>query len=452
MKFSKYNFVYEDNGVLYLYNSKNAAFVKMSDKDDIEKFKELQKNNNLSLDNPMVKAFYNRGYIVDDDVDEYKEVQKNIKKIYADREKALTLMIYTTEQCNFRCVYCCEEHVDKRLSDENWENVLNFIDKRIEQDKIQVVRISFFGGEPLLEAKKILEFSKKLTDLKKKYKKLVIDNDITTNGYLLTPKLYDELVKFNVLTFQITVDGFADTHNKMRPRVDGEGTWDKIIDNLKYINSQKDKAVVVVRTNFNATNEKTVKDFIKWAKNILNSQKFTFMAHPVLKFSDNVAQEQVADESKKQKVKSDTDYEERSVNQYRNPLRNIGYTCKCSMKNYYVIKVNGRVSKCEQAYGDGFDVGYLDETGIHFDMDENLWNEGYETENCKDCYIYPLCAARGCPVRKVTDPERKDCILNTLKDGESVMDNIINAISSGALDASKSKVIKKVDPKEKRKN
>ena len=112
MKFSKYNFDFEDKGVLYLYNSKNAAFVKMSKVEDIEKYKELQNSNNLSLDDPTVKAFYTRGYIVDDNIDEYKEVQGKIKKIYSDREKFLNLMIYTTEQCNFRCVYCCEEHVN----------------------------------------------------------------------------------------------------------------------------------------------------------------------------------------------------------------------------------------------------------------------------------------------------------------------------------------------------
>ena len=451
MKFSKYNFDFEDNGILYLYNSKNAAFVKMAKEDDKKSFNTLCESE-LSLDNPMVKALYNRGYIVDDDIDEYKEVQKNIKKIYSDRDKCLNLMIYATEQCNFRCVYCCEEHVNKKLSDENWENILKFIDKRIEQDKICVVRISFFGGEPLLESKKILDFSRKLNDLKKKYKKLIIDNNITTNGYLLTPKLYDELVKLNLLTYQITVDGFAKTHNQMRPRVDGEGTWDKIIENLKYINSKKDKASIIVRSNFNATNGDTVIEFVNWARKTFKSEKMMFMAHPVVKFSDNVTEDQLADKSKIKNILAETDYEDRSINQYNNPLSNLGYTCKCSIKNYYVIKVNGRVSKCEQAYSGTFDIGYLDENGIHFEMDESLWNEGYETENCKDCYIYPLCAARACPVKKVFDPERKDCKLNKLKDGESVTDSIKEAITAGAFDMSKSKVIKKVNPKEKRKN
>ena len=451
MKFSRYNFDFEDKGVLYLYNSKNAEFVKMAKPEDIESYRELQKSSDLSLDNPTVNALYSRGYFVDDYADEYKEVQEIINKIYSDREKCLSLMIFTTEQCNFRCVYCCEGHVDKRLSDENWENILKFIEKRIEHDKVEIVRITFFGGEPLLETKKILEFSKKLNDLKKKYKNLIIDNNITTNGYLLTPKLYDELVKLNLLNYQITVDGFAETHNKMRPRVDGVGTWDKIIENLKYINSREDKASIIVRCNFNATNEGTVKEFMAWARKTFNNDKFKFMAHPVVKFSNNVSEEQLADLNSKEKKNkfAEIENEERSYNQYHNPLRNLGYTCKCSIKNYYVIKVNGRVSKCEQAYGDGLDVGYLDEDGIHFDIDERLWTEGYETENCEECYIYPLCAARVCPVRKIFDLERKDCLLNRLKDDESIMDPIKTAITAGAFDYSKSKVIRRVNPEEK---
>lgn len=448
MKFSKYNFDFEDKGVLYLYNSKNAAFVKMSKVEDIEKYKELQNSNNLSLDDPTVKAFYTRGYIVDDNIDEYKEVQGKIKKIYSDREKFLNLMIYTTEQCNFRCVYCCEEHVNKRLSDESWENLLKFIDKRIEQDKIEIVRISFFGGEPLLESKKILDFSRKLNELKKKYNKLLIRNNITTNGYLLTPKLYDELVKENLLNYQITVDGFAKTHNQMRPRVDGEGTWDKIIENLKYINMKDDNTNIVLRCNFNTTNEDEILDFVSWAKKTFTNKKFSFLMHPVMKFSDNVPEDQISDNKseKTRNILASTNYEERSFKQYMNPLSNLGYTCKCAVKNYYVIKVSGRVSKCEQAYGNSFDVGYLDEKGITFEMDESLWNEDFETENCKDCYIYPLCAARACPAKKVFDPERKDCLLNRLEDGKTIMDNIIEAIIGGALDYSKSKVIEKVNP------
>ena len=143
MKFSKYNMLINNNGCFILYNSKNAAFVKMDKKEDIKSFQKLNENS-LDLENPIVKALYNRGYIVDDNIDEYEEVKKEIENLYALRHKTLQLMIYVTEQCNFRCVYCCEKHVNKRFSDENWNNVFNFIETSVKNDGINLIKISFF--------------------------------------------------------------------------------------------------------------------------------------------------------------------------------------------------------------------------------------------------------------------------------------------------------------------
>lgn len=448
MKLSKYNLLVKVEDSLILYNSKNAAYVRIKGQDEINKIKKLIEEKDFSVDENMLKALYSRGYIVDDNIDEYQQIKEKIEKIYDDQAKTLMLMVYVTEQCNFRCVYCCEKHVDKRFSDENWESVYKFIERKIKEEGIKLVKISFFGGEPLLECKNIISFSEKLNLLKEKYSDLMIYNDVTTNGYLLTPKIYDKLVSLELLSFQITVDGFAETHNKMRPRVDGFGTWDKIIENLKYINTKEDNANIILRCNFNAENEDSVKDFMRWARKTFDNKKFVFDIHPVVKFSDNVDDSLLADkESKKTKdIFAELDNAERSVNKYRNPLSNLGFTCKCSKKNYYVIKVDGAVSKCEQAYGDSFSVGNLKNGNIVFDMDENLWNEGFERKECEDCIAYPLCAGRTCPVKKVFQPEtRKDCMLNSLED-KTVEDYIKERILEGVLTEEGSEVIRKVNP------
>ena len=57
--------------------------------------------------------------------------------------------------------------------------------------------------------------------------------NIITNGLLLTPEMVDRLIPFGLNGIKITLDGDRDTHNQMRPLRGGQGTFDKIIDNVR---------------------------------------------------------------------------------------------------------------------------------------------------------------------------------------------------------------------------
>src|SRR5215216_6583031 len=59
--------------------------------------------------------------------------------------------------------------------------------------------------------------------------------NVITNGLLLTPEVVDRLEPFGLNGFKITLDGDRDTHNRMRPLRGGQGTFDKIIGNLRRV-------------------------------------------------------------------------------------------------------------------------------------------------------------------------------------------------------------------------
>jgi len=55
---------------------------------------------------------------------------------------------------------------------------------------------------------------------------------MTTNGFLLSKDLFEELLSYNQNFFQITLDGWQDAHDAVRKQAGGRGSFAKIWENL----------------------------------------------------------------------------------------------------------------------------------------------------------------------------------------------------------------------------
>ena len=58
---------------------------------------------------------------------------------------------------------------------------------------------------------------------------------VITNGLLLTPEVVDRLLPYGLRGVKITLDGDRDTHNRMRPLRGGQGTFDRLIENIRSV-------------------------------------------------------------------------------------------------------------------------------------------------------------------------------------------------------------------------
>ncbi len=83
----------------------------------------------------------------------------------------------------------------------------------------------------------------------------------TSNGVLITPGRFDKLYSLGVSYYQITIDGLSGTHDLYRQSADGSGSFNKIIENLKYMASTDYGFEVTIRTNFNNEVFKNAKEF-----------------------------------------------------------------------------------------------------------------------------------------------------------------------------------------------
>lgn len=149
-------------------------------------------------------------------------------------------VIEVTQQCNFRCKYCCYsgEYEERRvhnplsMTEVTIEDTINFILKTNCQDRD--VRVTFYGGEALLQLKVIKEF---VTRLYRAFGNRIIFG-ISTNGYLLTHELIDWICEFPKFNIYVSLDAYEELHNRNRITVHGENTFNKIVSNLEYFSEK----------------------------------------------------------------------------------------------------------------------------------------------------------------------------------------------------------------------
>lgn len=120
-----------------------------------------------------------------------------------------------TGSCNLQCTYCYLKAGDKytnRKKSLSKNDIDNFIDI-YEKKHRGCVKVSFFGGEPLIE------FSKIRYTINRLISKIDHKNDLSfriiTNGTLID----DEIAKFchdNKVHIQVTLDGKKQTHDLQR--------------------------------------------------------------------------------------------------------------------------------------------------------------------------------------------------------------------------------------------
>jgi uncharacterized protein len=59
--------------------------------------------------------------------------------------------------------------------------------------------------------------------------------NMITNGLLLSSEIVDRLAPVGLNAIKVTLDGDRDTHNRMRPLRGGQGTFDKIVNNVRQV-------------------------------------------------------------------------------------------------------------------------------------------------------------------------------------------------------------------------
>lgn len=122
-----------------------------------------------------------------------------------------------------------QEHVVKHLSVETANNIIELIKDVSRQ--VGTLYIKWFGGEPLLQYKMIQYLMIKAEPICKE-NNCKFRMFITTNGYLIDKEKIIEMKKYGLQGMQVTIDGSRTVHNLTRTLCNGEGTYDRILENM----------------------------------------------------------------------------------------------------------------------------------------------------------------------------------------------------------------------------
>lgn len=205
-----------------------------------------------------------------DDLDELiaKEVlfapmDKNYKMAIEDRPIIKALCINIAHDCNLRCQYCFAGQGGYG----QWRMLMSFDVARRAVDFLiahsgprEHCELDFFGGEPLMNWHVVQQTIDYVHKQEKKHGKR-IKMSLTTNGLLLDKEKVKYLTD-NHISLILSLDGRKEMHDRMRPGVHGEGTYDEIVKNLQYCVANRKGEEYYVRGTFTRYNMDFTTDVI----------------------------------------------------------------------------------------------------------------------------------------------------------------------------------------------
>ncbi|UNT57323.1 radical SAM/SPASM domain-containing protein [Lysinibacillus capsici] len=400
MKLSKFNIEEELGDNLVIYNSLSSGIL-MLNEEYSNSYKTFKKTGVCDR-NDLIAEFKRGGMIVDDDINEVEAL--NVASLNSRfNTNVLGLTIAPTLKCNFACPYCFEEGYRQNSMDELAKaKVIEFVKRKT--DNISSLTVCWYGGEPLLQLKTIEhltnEFKNNLKD------NMSYTSSIVTNGYNLTKKVALKLKELDITRAQVTVDGPPDIHDKRRVLLNGQGSFERIFENIKNTHSI---ITISIRINVDKTNINRVDEILDYLENNGLKNKVSFYLACV-EDSANSCTNPDCFETKEFSIEEIGFYKRalnRGFNSIYIPSSNIGI-CGAVSNNSYVIDPKGDLYKCwneigraEEKVGDVFN-------GVKYNEKMTKWllyNPLSNTDSkCANCTVLPVCFG-GCPYITMKEKE-----------------------------------------------
>jgi uncharacterized protein len=179
------------------------------------------------------------GFVVESRDEERRTLGEYFINVREDTDQ-MKVTVLTTLQCNFACDYCFQgDHGDynkfaAKMSLDTARTTARWIEERLDEVKPEKFHLTLFGGEPLLNLP-VAYYLAERTHAMCAERRIPQSVSVITNGLLLTPEVVDRLLPYGLYGVKITLDGDRDTHNRMRPLRGRQGTFDRIIENVRRV-------------------------------------------------------------------------------------------------------------------------------------------------------------------------------------------------------------------------
>ncbi len=196
-----------------------------------------------------------RGHLVRFTSEQERENARILSRAYwmIPYKNTMDIVLLPTYNCNFRCSYCFERNRLERgqewLSRIMQPGMLDAIFSQLERYQKSGVKVKhciLYGGEPLLFSNRSV-----VEEICSRSRALGIPLICVTNGYELD-KFIDLISEHDFDFLQITVDGVGEVHDCRRYLAGGQGSYDRIMDNISL--ALKNDISIHLRINVNRGN------------------------------------------------------------------------------------------------------------------------------------------------------------------------------------------------------
>lgn len=151
------------------------------------------------------------------------------------------LCLQVTQNCNLRCEYCVfsgsyinRTHTNRRMDWNVAKRAIDFLYEHSGNSDNEIL-IGFYGGEPILEIdliKKCIEYARNI------FRDKHVQFNLTSNATMLNEEIIDYLLQ-NDIAITISLDGPEEVQDSHRKRMDGTGSYHKVMENIELLLSKK---------------------------------------------------------------------------------------------------------------------------------------------------------------------------------------------------------------------
>ena len=317
------------------------------------------------------------------------------------------LCLHICHDCNLRCRYCFADegayHSEREfMSEETAKRAIDFLIEN--SGNRRVLEVDFFGGEPLMclqTIKNVVAYAKEKAAAAGK--RFLFTT--TTNALLLD----DDAIEFfnrEMENVVLSLDGRKEVHDAIRKTVNGKGSFDYVIDNVKKFVKARGDRHYYVRGTFTSKNLDFSKDVLFLVDNGFDS----ISLEPVVTDIDDLAiKEEHLPEIRDEYERLLDDYlkrhdDGRGFNFFHFNVDLEGGPClqkkvsACGAGNeYFSVVPNGDIYPCHQFAGDkDFLMGNVFDGKIDGNIRNKFANSCLFTrEDCAECFAKYICSG-GC--------------------------------------------------------
>jgi uncharacterized protein len=327
------------------------------------------------------------------------------------RKAPPSFTIVSDTDCNYRCVYCFEKHLQSNsggctaMEIGKVPSVYRAIEEISGGKDVRNQPIALYGGEPLNAKNRDVVFAIVETGQAKGFTFFAI-----TNGHCLDTFL-PLLGKGGIEDIQVTLDGPRHIHDRRRVALDGSSSYDRIVANLRRLVKETDTQVHV-RVNADRENAGSLAAMFAdlETEGLLDVPQIGFYVTPVFGTdAEPFGNAGVEDALEKLKgsypalhVGSARSYSGDAI------LHGLLENSPCQLKSAYcgavcsayIFLPDGSIASCMEAVGKEHNtIGHYSDGGVTLGgeaYDQWMNRSAASIPQCLDCRYCLLCAG-GCP-------------------------------------------------------